>query len=56
MISYGGGRMPSFAAFPAEYINAIVQYVTTGCDTVVFGAGYRALASLAASFTLQISE
>jgi quinoprotein glucose dehydrogenase len=35
MIFYGGGRMPSFATLPAEYINAIVQYVTTGKETIV---------------------
>jgi quinoprotein glucose dehydrogenase len=35
MIFYGGGRMPSFAALPSEYINAIVQYVTSGKETVL---------------------
>jgi len=35
MIFYGGGRMPSFATLPAEYINAIVQYVTKGNESVV---------------------
>ncbi|PWT97559.1 MAG: pyrrolo-quinoline quinone [Terriglobia bacterium] len=35
MIFYGSGRMPSFATLPAEYINAIVQYVTSGQEAVV---------------------
>jgi quinoprotein glucose dehydrogenase len=35
MIFYGGGRMPSFATLPAEYINAIVQYLTRGDETVI---------------------
>ena len=35
MIFYGGGRMPPFSTLPAEYINAIVQYVTSGKETVV---------------------
>ncbi len=35
MIFYGGGRMPSFATLPSEYINAIVQYVTSGKERVL---------------------
>jgi quinoprotein glucose dehydrogenase len=35
MIFYGGGRMPPFATLPAEYINSIVQYVTSGKETIV---------------------
>jgi len=35
MIFYGSGRMPPFATLPAEYINAIVEYVTSGKEAVV---------------------
>jgi len=35
LIFYGGSRMPSFPTLAPEYINAIVQYVTKGDETMV---------------------
>jgi quinoprotein glucose dehydrogenase len=35
MIFYGGSRMPSFPTLAPEYINAIVQYVTKGEESIV---------------------
>jgi quinoprotein glucose dehydrogenase len=41
LLSQGSGRMPSFARLGKEGIRAVVQYVTTGRDTVV-ATGARA--------------
>ncbi|HWW88896.1 MAG TPA: pyrroloquinoline quinone-dependent dehydrogenase [Vicinamibacterales bacterium] len=35
VIFYGGNRMPSFATTASEYINAIVQYVTKGDESMI---------------------
>jgi quinoprotein glucose dehydrogenase len=35
VVFYGAGRMPSFATSPAEHLDAIVDYVTTGTESVV---------------------
>jgi len=35
MIFYGGSRMPSFPTLAPEYVNAIVQYVTKGDESMV---------------------
>jgi quinoprotein glucose dehydrogenase len=35
IIFYGGSRMPSFPTLAPEYINAIVQYVTKGDESIV---------------------
>jgi len=35
LIFYGGSRMPSLPTLAPEYINAIVQYVTKGDETIV---------------------
>ena len=35
LIFYGGSRMPSFPTLATEYVNAIVQYVTKGEESMV---------------------